>query len=73
MRRFVLFVCLYAGPAALASPAPAAKVAGSTPVPFPVVDGRMALAALPRGGLIAGGSFGGMEFRATSGLARFGR
>jgi hypothetical protein len=33
----------------------------------------MALAALPRGGLLAGGPFGSMELRATSGLARFRR
>jgi hypothetical protein len=41
--------------------------------PRPASAGRMALAALPRGGLLAGGPFGGTEFRATSGLARFGR
>ena len=40
-----------------------------TSTPGPVV----ALAALPRGGLLAGGFFGGTEFRATSGLARFRR
>ena len=40
-----------------------------TTTPGPVV----ALAALPRGGLLAGGYLGGTEFRATSGLARFGR
>jgi trimeric autotransporter adhesin len=41
--------------------------------PRPARGGRMALAALPRGGLLAGGPFGSMELRATSGLARFRR
>jgi hypothetical protein len=39
--------------------------------PVPSIRAVETLAALPHGGLLAGGYFSGTEFRATSGLARF--